>query len=62
MPNSYDDDTITPLDPHVQQAANLLNSYYLAVPLDGWAASDLVELVKLIDTELQIRASNTDAQ
>lgn len=43
-------------EPHVRSAADLLNSYYLAIPIDGWATTDLVALVDAIDTELQQRA------
>jgi hypothetical protein len=43
-------------EPHVRSAADLLNSYYLSVPIDSWATSDLIALVDLIDTELQQRA------
>ena len=43
-------------EPHVRQAADLLNAYYLSIPIDSWATTDLVALVDLIDTELQQRA------
>jgi hypothetical protein len=49
------DDELDPIDPHVIEFDKLLSEYELA-PIDSWAAADLVRLVELIDTELQLRA------
>lgn len=49
------DDELEPTDPHVHEAEDLFSAYEMA-PIDGWATVDLVRLIELVDTELQLRA------
>lgn len=51
-----DDFEQQPMEQHVAAAADLLSSYSLVVPIDGWATTDLVTLSNMIDVELQERA------
>jgi hypothetical protein len=45
----------SPMEEHVQRAADLFDAYSTVIPLDGWASTDLVALSNWIDVELQER-------